>query len=49
MTCGHGEQMRTRNVEIAAANGGRICDGSETEIRPCNITCPGMKNHFYYI
>ena len=46
VTCGHGEQMRTRNIEIAATNGGRNCDGSETETRPCNITCPGMTKHF---
>ena len=41
ITCGYGEQKRTRLIKTAAANGGRNCSGKETETRLCNIECPG--------
>ena len=42
-TCGTGEQSWSREVVVAARNGGAQCDDHRKEIRACNTNpCPGI-------
>eukprot|EP00933_Yihiella_yeosuensis_P057696 TRINITY_DN5769_c1_g2_i1.p1 TRINITY_DN5769_c1_g2~~TRINITY_DN5769_c1_g2_i1.p1 ORF type:complete len:1326 (+),score=179.83 TRINITY_DN5769_c1_g2_i1:153-4130(+) len=40
-SCGGGEKFRNRTHKAVAANGGRICEGTDAQTVPCNTTgCP---------
>ena len=48
VSCGVGEQQRTRNIKTSAAFGGKNCTGVANETRACGITeCPGMITIFH--
>ena len=46
-SCGSGTRKRTRTVFKGAHDGGKECEGSAEEIRPCNTNeCHGEKELF---
>ena len=46
-TCGGGNQIRTRVVATQARNGGKQCDGANTDLKLCNeFPCPGKLHTF---
>ena len=46
-TCGGGNQIRTRVVATQAQNGGKQCDGENTDVKLCNeFPCPGKIHTF---
>ena len=48
VTCGGGNQDRTRTIDVPAANGGLECAGAATESQACNTdACPGEVLHIY--
>ncbi|CAE7251463.1 SSPO [Symbiodinium natans] len=41
VTCGGGNQNRSRDVAVPPTNGGKACVGNKTEMRPCGaVACP---------